>query len=82
MKDYFETIMKDLWDCKRNESDCQWARSTISMRGLAYKAFGEGKLPFSLVRKLKKSDEIIFYQLIQPMKYECLRSRIRMEDDE
>ena len=53
-----------------------------SMRALAYMAFGQGKLPFSLVRKIKKSDEIIFYQLINPLEYRQLRSQIKYEDDE
>ena len=54
----------------------------VSMRALAYKAFGEGKLPFSLVRKIKKSDEIIFKQLICPINYSALVNKIRSEDDE
>ena len=53
-----------------------------SMRALAYMAFGQGKLPSSLVRKIKKSDEIIFYQLINPLEYRQLRSQIKYEDDE
>ena len=65
---------------KLNESSAE--REFPSMRALAYKAFGEGKLPFSLVRKIKKSDEIIFYQLINPMDYRQLRSQIKYEDDE
>lgn len=52
----------------------------ISMRALAYKAFGEGKLPFSLVRKLKKSDEIIFEQLVCPNNYRRLCCKIETED--
>jgi len=54
----------------------------VSMRALAYKAFGEGKLPFSLVRKIKKSDEIIFKQMICPISYGKLCNKIRSEDDE
>ena len=64
------------------ESDIKLNEFEVSMRALAYKAFGEGKLPFSLVRKIKKSDEIIFRQLINPRDYRELCNRIRSEDDE
>ena len=53
-----------------------------SMRALAYMAFGQGKLPFSLVRKIKKSDEIIFRQMINEKTYSELVSQIKYEDDE
>ena len=65
---YLKTYMET--DIKLNEME-------VSMRALAYKAFGEGKLPFSLVRKIKKSDEIIFRQLINPRDYRELCNRIR-----
>lgn len=54
----------------------------LSMRALAYHAFGQGKLPFSLVRKLKKSDEIIFRQLIMHTNYSRLVVEIDNEDRE
>ncbi len=81
------------WECKGinelpyylkkyMETGIKLCEMEVSMRALAYKAFGEGKLPFSLVRKIKKSDEIIFRQLINPRDYRELCNRIRSEDDE
>lgn len=54
----------------------------MSMRALAYHAFGQGLLPFSLVRKLKRSDEIIFRQLIRSASYNRLVKEIDLEDRE
>ncbi len=70
LKDYYEAICKESGELE-----------FVSMRALAYKAFGEGRLPFSLVRKLKKSDELIFSQMIRPVEYRRIKSLIEYEDE-
>lgn len=70
LKKYYEAICEESGELE-----------FVSMRALAYKAFGEGRLPFSLVRKLKMSDEIIFAQLMRPVEYRRIRQLIQYEDE-